>query len=121
MTLLARRTAVLAALVVTSATLGLATRPASADNSVQLTLVAYSTPREAYADLIKAFQATPAGSNVTFSQSFGASGEQSRNVAAGMSADVVAFSLEPDITKLVTAGLVSADWNKDKYHGMVTD
>src|ERR1700682_2539507 len=121
MILFCLRAAVLAALLAASAAVAITARPASADESVQLTLVAYSTPREAYADLIKAFQATPAGSNVTFSQSFGASGEQSRNVAAGMSADVVAFSLEPDITKLVTAGLVSADWNKDKYHGMVTD
>ncbi|HEY7982305.1 MAG TPA: sulfate ABC transporter substrate-binding protein [Candidatus Eremiobacteraceae bacterium] len=121
MTRFAQRAAFLAALVASSAALGLASRPASADNSVQLALVAYSTPQEAYADLIKAFQATPAGSNVTFTQSYGASGEQSRNVVAGMSADIVAFSLEPDITKLVTAGLVPADWNKDKFHGMVTD
>jgi sulfate transport system substrate-binding protein len=121
MTLFTRRAAVLAALVVASGAIGIASRPASADSSVQLTLVAYSTPREAYADLIKAFQATPAGSNVTFSQSYGASGEQSRAVAAGLPADVVAFSLEPDITKLVSSGLVSADWSKDKYHGMVTD
>ena len=115
------RAAVLAALIIASASLCFTSRPASADDSVQLNFIAYSTPREAYADLIKAFQATPAGSNVTFSQSYGASGEQSRAVAAGLPADVVAFSLEPDITKLVSAGLVSADWNKDKYHGMVTD
>jgi sulfate transport system substrate-binding protein len=122
----ARRAAVAAVLVAASATLVLGTGPASADNPVQLTLVAYSTPREAYADVIKAFQSSPAGRNVTFSQSYGASGEQSRAVAAGLPADIVAFSLEPDITKLVSAGLVSAglvsaDWNKDKYHGMVTD
>ena len=121
MTRSASRMAIVAALIVAWAGVGLATRPASADSSVQLTLVAYSTPREAYADLVKAFQATPAGSGVTFSQSFGASGEQSRAVAAGLPADIVAFSLEPDVTKLVSAGLVSADWNKDKYHGMVTD
>ena len=121
MTPIARRAAIAAALALIFAAPGLTPHPASADNSVQLTLVAYSTPREAYADLIKAFQATPAGSNVTFSQAYGASGEQSRAVAAGLPADVVAFSLEPDISKLVTAGLVSADWNKDKFHGMVTD
>jgi sulfate transport system substrate-binding protein len=117
----ARGAAVAAALIAASAVFGMESRPASADNSVQLTLVAYSTPREAYADVIKAFQATHAGQNITFAQSFGASGEQSRAVAAGLPADVVAFSLEPDITKLVAAGLVSADWNKDKYHGMATD
>lgn len=121
MTFNARRVAIAAALVAATAALALTLRPAFADNSVQLNLVAYSTPRQAYADVIKAYQATPAGRNVTFSQSFGASGEQSRAVAAGLPADIVAFSLEPDITKLVTAGLVSPDWNKDKYHGMVTD
>ena len=94
---------------------------AVADGSVQLTLVAYSTPREAYQDLIKAFQATPAGRDVTFAQSYGASGEQSRAVAAGLPADVVAFSLEPDITKLVAAGLVAPDWNNNRTRGMVSD
>ena len=94
---------------------------AIADGSVQLTLVAYSTPREAYQDLIKAFQATPAGRDVTFVQSYGASGEQSRAVAAGLPADVVAFSLEPDISKLVAANLVAPDWNANRTHGMVSD
>jgi sulfate transport system substrate-binding protein len=121
MILIARRAAIAAIVIAAAAALGLQPRPASADGSVNLFLVAYSTPRDAYADLTKAFQSTPAGRNVTFSQSFGGSGEQSRAVAAGLPADVVAFSLEPDITKLVTAGLVSADWNKDKYHGMITD
>ena len=36
--------------------------------------------------------------------SFGASGDQSRAVEAGLPADVVAFSLEPDIERLVDAG-----------------
>ena len=48
---------------------------------MQLSLVAYSVPQAAYAKLIKAFQATPAGKNVSFTQSYGASGDQSRAVA----------------------------------------
>ena len=60
-------------------------------------LVAYSTPQGAYAQLIPAFQATPEGKGVSFSQSFGPSGEQSRAVANGLHADVVNFSLEPDV------------------------
>ena len=88
---------------------------------VTLSLVAYSTPQAAYEALIKAFQATPDGKNVKFTQSFGASGDQSRAVAAGLSADIVAFSLEPDITRLVTAKLVADDWNADATRGMVTD
>lgn len=90
-------------------------------DSATLTLVAYSTPREAYAAIIPAFQKTPAGHGVRFQTSYGGSGEQSRAVAAGLPADIVAFSLEPDITRLVKAGLVARDWNKDPFHGMVTD
>ena len=89
--------------------------------TVKLTLVAYSTPREAYQALIPAFQATAAGKGVTFSQSYGASGDQSRAVLAGLPADVVAFSLEPDMTKLVDAKLVASDWNAGPARGMVTD
>jgi sulfate/thiosulfate-binding protein len=93
---------------------------AGASKDTKLTLVAYSTPKEAYGQLISAFQKTPAGRDVSFSQSYGASGEQSRAVAAGLGADIVAFSLEPDITSLVQKKLVRKSWNKDKYKGMVT-
>jgi sulfate transport system substrate-binding protein len=88
---------------------------------VQLSLVAYSTPKAAYADIIKAFQKTPAGKNITFTQSFGASGDQSRAVENGLKADVVAFSLAPDVTRLVKDKIVSPDWNKTPTKGMVTD
>lgn len=91
-----------------------------ASKDVKLTLVAYSTPREAYGQLITAFQKTSAGQGVSFSQSYGASGEQSRAVAAGLDADVVAFSLAPDISALAQKGLVSQRWNKDHFGGMVT-
>jgi sulfate/thiosulfate-binding protein len=87
----------------------------------KLALVAYSTPQEAYQKIIPAFQKTTGGSGVSFSQSYGASGEQERAVEAGLPADVVALSLEPDVTKLVKKGLVASNWNADKYHGMVTD
>jgi sulfate/thiosulfate-binding protein len=87
----------------------------------KLTLVAYSTPREAYEALIPAFQKTDAGKGVTFSQSYGASGDQSRAVQNGLAADVVTFSLEPDMTKLVDAGLVAKDWNADEHKGMITN
>src|ERR671931_2764488 len=89
--------------------------------SAKLSLVAYSTPREAYQALIPAFQKTDAGKGTGFSQSYGASGDQSRAVANGLKADVVALSLEPDMTKLVDAGLVDRGWNADRYKGMVTD
>jgi sulfate/thiosulfate-binding protein len=93
----------------------------SSGSSKQVTLVAYSTPQGAYAALIPAFGATSEGSGVTFSQSYGPSGDQSRAVAAGLKADVVNFSLEPDVTRLVKAGLVSSSWNQNATHGFVTN
>ena len=83
-------------------------------------LVAYSTPREAYAKLIDLY-ASGQGQGVSFDQSYGSSGEQSRAVEAGLRADVVAFSLEPDMTHLVEPGIVAADWNAGEHKGMVTD
>jgi sulfate/thiosulfate transport system substrate-binding protein len=88
--------------------------------STRLTLAAYSTPREVYEELIPAFRKTADGGGVTFDQSYGSSGEQSRAVEAGLPADVVAFSLEPDVTRLVEAGLVAEDWAGDEHRGMVS-
>jgi sulfate transport system substrate-binding protein len=93
----------------------------SSASSNKVRLVAYSTPKEAYAALIPAFQKTPAGKGVKFTQSYGASGDQSRAVDSGLPADVVAFSLEPDISRLVKSGLVADDWNKNATKGIVTD
>ena len=85
-------------------------------------LVAYSTPEEAYTgDIEPGFTATSDGSGVEFSNSFGSSGDQSRAVEAGQPADVVHFSLEPDMTRLVDAGLVAEDWNQNEYNGIVED
>jgi len=100
---------------------GLPAHAANLRDSVSLTLVAYSTPKTAYDHIIPDFQKTKAGKGITFSTSYGASGDQSRSVAQGLGADVVEFSLEPDMTRLVTAGLVDKSWNKNKYHGFVTD
>ena len=89
--------------------------------AAELALVAYSTPQAAYEQIISAFNATTQGKKITFTQSYGASGDQSRAVVAGLDADYVAFSLEPDVTRLVKANLVAADWNKDTHAGNVTD
>jgi sulfate/thiosulfate-binding protein len=82
---------------------------------VKLSLVAYSTPQAAYKKIIAAFQKTPEGKNITFTESYGASGDQSRAVVAGLPADVVEFSLAPDMDRLVKANLVDAEWADGKY------
>ena len=89
--------------------------------AAELSLVAYSTPQEAYDAIIDRFRKTPQGRNITFSRSYGGSGDQSRAVEAGLHADVVAFSLEPDMTRLVRKGIVADDWAAGPNKGMVTD
>src|SRR5207244_1673151 len=93
---------------------------AGATKDAKLALVAYSTPKDAYAKIIPAFQKTAPGKGVSFSQSYGASGEQARAIANGLPADVVELSLAPDIATLVQAHLVASGWDKNKYHGIVT-
>jgi sulfate transport system substrate-binding protein len=97
----------------------LPTSASAAGGSVAV--VAYSTPKPAYTALFKAFAATKAGAGVTFSPSFGASGTQATSVVSGLPADVVNFSLTPDMDKLVKAGIVSPNWDKNATGGMVTN
>ncbi len=91
---------------------------------VTLTLVAYAVPREAYEEIIPLFQAywlAQTEQSVQFLESYGGSGSQSRAVAGGFEADVVALALEPDVTRLINAGLVVENWNDNPYRGFVTD
>jgi sulfate/thiosulfate transport system substrate-binding protein len=113
-TLVAGLAAALAALAVLVSACG-------GSSSDKLSLVAYSTPQEAYQELIPAFQKTAQGDGIDFNQSYGASGDQERAVEAGLKADVVALSLAPDIDKLVKAGKVDAAWDQDANDGFVTD
>ncbi|HTT95322.1 MAG TPA: extracellular solute-binding protein [Solirubrobacterales bacterium] len=89
----------------------------------KLSVVGYSTPESVYAETLEpAFEKTPQGKGVSFSNSFGASGDQSRAVAAGQPASVVHFSTGSDMERLVEEGeIVSKDWNKQPYGGIATD
>ncbi len=91
---------------------------ASDEGSTKLSLVAYAVPKVGFDKVIPLFQATPEGKGVAFSQSYGASGDQSRKVEAGLPTDVVNFSVEPDVTRLVDAGLVAEDWNTGEHKGI---
>ena len=83
-----------------------------------LTLVAYAVPEPGWSKIISAFAATPEGKSVDVTTSYGASGDQSRAVVDGKPADIVNFSVEPDVTRLVKAGKVAADWNADVTKGI---
>ena len=83
-----------------------------------LTLVAYAVPEPGWSKIIPAFAATPEGKGVGVTTSYGASGDQSRAVQDGKPADIVNFSVEPDVTRLVKANKVDKDWNADTTKGI---
>jgi len=117
----AASTSASASTAATSSAPAAASGSAGSGGDVTLNLVAYSTPQPAYAKLIAAFQATPAGAHVKFTQSYGASGDQANAVVSGQPADVVEFSLLTDMTKLVKANIVAPDWDSNAQKGFVTD
>jgi sulfate/thiosulfate transport system substrate-binding protein len=90
---------------------------------VKITLGAYTTPREAYREIIPLFQKQwkeQTGQTVVFEESYLGSGAQSRAVVEGFEADIVALSLEADITRIQKAGLITNDWKAKPYGGMVS-
>ncbi|GAA6527525.1 sulfate ABC transporter substrate-binding protein [Intrasporangium sp. DVR] len=91
---------------------------AAAGTKGTVDLFAYAVSKVAFDEVIPAFQRTAAGTGVGFQQSYGASGDQSRKVAAGAEADLVTFSVEPDVTRLVDAGLVDPHWNAGEHAGV---
>src|SRR6266446_10435671 len=93
---------------------------ATAAAGTNLSLVGYSIPTAVFPKLFTAYQATPAGKDVSFSSSFAASEVQSKAVAAGLPADVVNFSISTDMDRLVRAKLVDKSWSANRYHGIVS-
>lgn len=85
----------------------------------QIDVVGYSTPEAVYEEALEpGFEATPEGEGVSFSNSFGASGDQSRAVEAGQPASVVHFAQGGDMIRVVESGAVAPDWNKQKFNGI---
>ncbi len=96
---------------------------AASSKPVNLILGAYTTPREAYGEIIPLFKAQwqeKTGQEVTFEESYQGSGAQSRAIVEGFEADVAALSLEADITRLEKAKLITHDWRSVGAKGMVS-
>jgi len=100
-----------------------ATEAPGTGNEVKLTLAAYTTPREAYGEIIPLFVESwkeKTGQTVVFEESYQGSGAQSRAVVEGFEADIVALSLEADVTRIEKAGLITHDWRSEPFGGMVS-
>ncbi len=85
-------------------------------------IVGFAVPEAANKSIAEDFNKTDEGKDVRVSGSYGASGDQSRKVVDtdGKDVDYVHFSLEPDMTRLVDAGLVAEDWNAGENRGIVS-
>ena len=99
----------------------LAAGAAARTTGTNLSLVAYSTPKTVMGKIIQAWQQTPDGKGVSFSQSYGASTDQARAVAHGLKADIVFLSTGDDVNLLVDAGLVDPNWDQQGYNGIAAD
>ncbi len=92
----------------------------SGRGATTLSLVGFAAPKSANDAAQEAWSDTADADGATWQGSYGPSGDQSRAVLDGLGADYVHFSLEGDVTRLVDDGLVSEDWNRDEYEGIVS-
>jgi sulfate/thiosulfate-binding protein len=92
----------------------------ASSESSEISIVGFAVPEAANKAIAAAWAKTTDGKDVTFKTSYGASGDQSRAVAAGLKADYVHFSVSSDVTRLVDAGLVDAAWDKGEHKGIVS-
>jgi len=93
---------------------------ASGGEATTLNIVGFAVPEAANKAIAAEWNKTPAGKGVRFQTSYGASGDQSRAVVAGLKADYVHFSVTSDVTRLVDAGLVDETWDDGPNKGVVS-
>lgn len=113
-----RRTAVAIGLAI-SAAVALA-GCGSDDEDTTISIVGFAVPEAANKAIADEFEKTDAGDGIKFKTSYGASGDQSRAVEAGLKADYVHLSVATDVDRLVKAGLVDPSWNTGANKGIVS-
>jgi sulfate/thiosulfate-binding protein len=101
----------------TSSTTSPAASPAAeAKQPAEITLVSFAVTKAAYENIIPLFTEqwkAQHNQEVTFRQSYGGSGSQTRAVIDGLEADVVALALALDTKKIEKAGLIQPGWEKE--------
>lgn len=95
---------------------------APAKQPAELTLVSFAVTQTAYEKIIPLFTEkwkAEHNQSVTFNQSYGGSGSQTRAVIDGLEADVVALALALDTQKLEKANLIEPGWEKELPNGSI--
>jgi len=89
---------------------------AATKDNVELTLVSFAVTKAAHEAIIPKFVEQwkkDHNQTVTFKQSYGGSGSQTRAVIDGLEADVVHLALAGDTSKIEKAGLIEPGWEKE--------
>ncbi len=89
---------------------------ASQKKDVEVTLVSFAVTKAAHDQIIPKFVEQwkkEHNQNVTFQQSYGGSGSQTRAVIDGLEADVVHLALALDTKKIEKAGLIQPGWEQE--------
>ncbi|MEG5019251.1 MULTISPECIES: sulfate ABC transporter substrate-binding protein [unclassified Microcoleus] len=84
--------------------------------NVELTLVSFAVTKVAHEAIIPKFVEQwqkEKGQTVTFNQSYGGSGSQTRAVIDGLEADIVHLALAFDTQRIEKAGLIEPGWEKE--------
>ena len=103
-------------IILSGAIASCANNTSTANKEVKLTLVSYAVTQKAYEQIIPKFVEqwkAKTGQTVTFDQSYGGSGSQTRAVIDGLEADVVALALALDTKKIEKAGLIDPGWEQE--------
>ncbi|BAY30925.1 sulfate ABC transporter periplasmic sulfate-binding protein [Nostoc carneum NIES-2107] len=93
-----------------------ASNVAANKQNVELTLVSFAVTKAAHEAIIPKFVEKwkqEHNQTVTFKQSYGGSGSQTRAVIDGLEADVVHLALAGDTQKIEKAGLIQPGWEKE--------
>jgi len=93
------------------------TKPAGEPKKdVELTLVSFAVTKQAHEAIIPKFVEKwqkEQNQKVTFKQSYGGSGTQTRAVIDGLEADIVHLALAADTSKIEKAGLIDKGWEQE--------
>lgn len=98
--------------------------PDAPQGDATLVIGAYSVVKDAFAELLPAFREKwllETGQQVTFQESYEASGTQARAIAGGFEADVAILAMEGDLDKIEEAGFIDHDWRASSEAGMITE
>jgi sulfate transport system substrate-binding protein len=108
-------------LVMAAQALAAPARASARTGGTRLSLVASSSPPNAFSALISGFRGTSGGAAVSIGHAYGSSPKLLQSLTGGRAADVVSLGDSADMDQLASAGVISQSWAAGRYHGTYAD